>query len=598
MPNALTASSGEGIGEAAQTLISQSHSPIKRRSVDGPLPDVASPLLARVYAARGATSSEALDYQLKHLPHFSVLAEIDAAVDLLSDAVVHDHRIAVVGDFDADGATSTALARHALGAMGASRVAYRLPHRVHDGYGLSAGIVDALGDAGPGDMIVTVDNGISSFAGVRAAKARGWRVVVLDHHLPGPERPAADAIVNPNQPHGGGQLGELAGVGVTFYVMLALRSRLAKRGRGACLPRMSDYLDLVAIGTVADCVPMRRVNRALVAQGIRRIRAGRNRPGVTALLAAAGRPPKTLAASDIGFGIAPRINAAGRLDDMTVGVGCLLATSPSVARERANQLDTLNAQRRQTQNKMQAQADEAALDSPPAPGEDRPATQVVYRRDWHEGVVGLVAGRLAREWHRPAVAFAPSASGMAKGSARSIAGINVRDALAAVDANQPDLIDRFGGHAGAAGLTVAIDRIEQFREAFDDVIKAALTPAIATPAWITDGELGPNELSLESAIELRDGGPWGPGFEAPVFDGVFECLDARIVGDRHIKLRLANPHSMARLDAIWFNGNPDIMNASRLTLVYQPDVNHYNNRQQLQLVVLDAWGQGTGIRKE
>lgn len=566
--------------------------PIERRAVGETLPDARSPLLARLYAARGATSTDALDYRLAALPHFSVLAGIDDATDVLETAIDHGHQIVVLGDFDADGATSTALACHALRAFGAQHVSYRLPHRVHDGYGLSPAIVESMGQGLPGDTIVTVDNGITSVAGVEAAHTAGWRVVVLDHHLPGPELPAADAIVNPNQPQGGEILSPLAGVGVTFYTVLALRARRAERTAAAELPRMSDYLDLVAIGTVADCVPMHQINRVLVAQGIRRIQAGRNRPGVTALITAARRSAKTLASSDIGFGIAPRVNAAGRLDDMTVGVVCLLAESPSQARDYAKQLEALNSKRRETQDRMQGEADAAAAEVLAAPDADRPAAHVLYREDWHEGVVGLIAGRLAREWHRPAVAFAPSSDGQAKGSARSIAGINIRDVLAAVDAKQPDLIERFGGHAGAAGLTLATSQIDQFTAALTDTVTAWLTPEIASPAWVTDGELGEADLTLDKAHAFRDGGPWGPGFEEPLFDGVFDCLESRIVGERHIKCRLGLPGSKLRLDAIWFNGDQIILSASQVQLVYRLETNTYNDRERVQLVVVDGWSAG------
>ncbi|NNC23332.1 single-stranded-DNA-specific exonuclease RecJ [Salinisphaera sp. USBA-960] len=572
---------GVSIGEQAA---------IERREVGTALPAIESALLARIYAARGATSDDILNYSLAALPHFRTLAGIDPAAAILETAITAGHRIVVVGDFDADGATSTALACHALRAFGAAYVDYHLPHRVRDGYGLSPGVVETVGMGASGDVIVTVDNGISSVVGVDAARAAGWQVIVLDHHLPGDELPRADAIVNPNQPDGGGAtLGVLAGVGVTFYAMLALRARFVERLPANALPRMSDYLDLVAIGTVADCVPMQHVNRVLVAQGIRRIRAGRNRPGVAALIMTAGRQAETLTARDVGFSIGPRLNAAGRLDDMALGVACLLTDSPAEARQRADELGELNNRRRTMQDRMQTEADAAVADVAPAPDTDRPAAQVVYRADWHEGVVGLIAGRLARDWHRPAVAFAPADNGLVKGSARSIDGLNIRDALAAVDAAEPDLIARFGGHAGAAGLSMAVEHIDRFAAAFSAVIESRLTPALASPAWTTDGALAAAERTLATAKAVRDGGPWGIGFEEPQFDGVFDVQIARIVGERHVKLWLRTPGESEVVEAIWFNGDTSVQNAARLQTVYRVDVNHYNARERLQLVIQAAW---------
>ena len=539
-------------------------------------------LLRRIYAGRGVTDAAELDYRLAGLPDFSALKGIDAAVEELEAAIVARRPIRIVGDFDADGATSTTLAMDVLEAFGAT-VDFFMPHRATHGYGLSPTVVEAIGPPGPaGGLILTVDNGIASIGGVDAARAAGWRVVVTDHHLPGERLPAAEAIVNPNQAGCGFACKHLAGVGVVFYVMAALRARMAERGVTA-LPRMGELLDLVAVGTVADVVPLDHVNRTLVSQGLRRIRAGRGRPGIVALAEIAGRDPQRLDTDDIGFAIGPRINAAGRLDDMSLGVACLRAGSVDVARQAAETLSSINRQRRSVQQRMQGQA-EAALERVTAL-EEAPDALVVHEPDWHEGIVGLIASRLRERIHRPVVAFAPGEHGELKGSARSIPGLHIRDALAAVDAEAPGLITRFGGHAQAAGLSLPPAALPDFAERFRAAVAARLTSDIATREYITDGELDGPDHCLEAAARLRDAGPWGAGFAAPLFHGAYHVLAQRIVGSGHLKLTVQAVNGGAPIEAMIFNRD-ELLDDSRVhRLVFQLQVNEFRGRQSANLIV-------------
>ena len=556
---------------------------IERRSVpEVSLPDDLPPVLRRVYAARGIRDAEELALGLDRLPGYETLADIQSAAALLHEALAADRRILVVGDFDADGATATALAVDALRAFGATRVDYLVPDRARHGYGLSPAIVEVARAHEP-DLIVTVDNGIASVAGVAAARAAGSRVLITDHHLPPAELPDADAIVNPNRVDCGFQCKSLAGVGVLFYVMLALRARLRDAGwfAGRDEPALADYLDLVALGTVADVVPLDRTNRILVAQGLKRIRAGRTRPGLLALANAAGRDPGRLTAADIGFGLAPRLNAAGRLENMALGVECLLAPDGGSAREAALTLEGLNAERRERQARMQDAAF-AALDGLEPGAGGLPAGLCLHRPDWHEGIVGLVAGRVRERYHRPTVAFADAGAGGLKGSARSIPGVHIRDVIENLAIRHPGLIDRFGGHAMAAGLTLPVDRFEAFRDAFAEEVARWASEDMLEGAILSDGELSDAELGLEIAYALREGGPWGAGFPEPVFDGVFAVLDQRIVGERHLKLRLATDGGRA-VDAIAFNHDREA--PERVRAVYRLDVNRYQGIDSVQLVI-------------
>jgi single-stranded-DNA-specific exonuclease len=543
-------------------------------------------VLRRVYAARGVLCAADADLGLSRLLPPDSLGQLDEAVHLLADAIAHARRIVVVGDFDCDGATGTAVAVRGLRLLGATRVTYRVPHRVTHGYGLSPALVEDLVADAP-DLLLTVDSGVACVAGVAAARARGWQVLVTDHHLPGERLPDANVIVNPNLGGDGFPSKALAGVGVVFYLLLALRRHLRNSGAlTGAEPDLSCLLDLVAIGTVADLVVLDQNNRLLVAAGLRRIRQGRCQPGVRALAEVAGRPLERLVAEDIAFGIAPRLNAAGRLEDMAVGIECLLCDDPARARELAQLLDRINAERRERQQDMLAQA-ETQL---PAFDPDRPLPPalVLFDEAWHPGIVGLVASRMKDATHRPALAFAPAEPGSPRlrGSARSIPGFHVRDALAAVDARHPGLIDRFGGHAMAAGLGLARADLDAFREAFEAEAARVLDPALLQAEMSSDGPLSPAQLSRELALCLREAGPWGQGFAPPVFDNRFRVHDWRVLGERHLKFTLEHEEGGTRVPAIHFGGwagqpPPDWLHAA-----YQLALDDYRGREGVQLLLL------------
>jgi single-stranded-DNA-specific exonuclease len=553
------------------------------------------PVLARAYAARGIGAADELEQSLDRLLRVSTLDGIDAAVQLLLAHRRPDGRVLVVGDYDADGATSSALIVRALRAYGWPEVDFLVPNRFEYGYGLTPEVVALAASRSP-TLIVTVDNGISSVTGVAAARARGIEVLVTDHHLAGAELPAADAIVNPNLPGAAFGSRALAGVGVAFYVISALHRALGD----AALPKPSTWLDLVALGTVADVVPLDRNNRVLVAQGLQRIRAGRCTPGVRALLEAGGRTIAGVVASDLGFAAAPRLNAAGRLDDMSIGIRCLLTDSPTEALAIAARLDQLNAERRSIEARMQEEAiaavrhlkDPDAADGAPS-GDGRGARRrhglCLYDPGWHQGVVGLVAGRIKERVRRPVIAFADAGEGELRGSARSVAGVHVRDVLDAVSKRHPGLLGRFGGHAMAAGLTLARERLDEFAAAFD--AEVALWQAGGSLADIveTDGALGVDDISLANAEALRAAGPWGQAFPEPSFDQTFRVLRTRTVGERHLKLWVEAPGEGRRFDAIAFNfhqgRDPARPLPTEAHLVYRLDVNEYAGERRLQLLV-------------
>ncbi len=549
-----------------------------------------SPLLARIYSGRGLRNADELQLDFARLLPPASLLHAGSAGRLLADALERGERILVVGDFDADGATSTALAVSVLGACGAAAVDYLVPNRFEYGYGLTPEIV-ALAAAREPDLIITVDNGISSLEGVRAANDAGIATLITDHHLAGAELPAADVIVNPNQPGCTFGSKHLAGVGVIFYVMLALRAELRKRGwfsaRGLEEPRLADYLDLVALGTVADVVPLDYNNRILVAGGLQQIRAGRARPGIRALLEIAGRRPGTVVASDLGFAVGPRLNAAGRLDDMAVGIECLLSDGEARARSIAAELHQLNLDRRRIEQEMQAQALDL-LPELPAANEEQPLAYALFRPDWHQGVVGLLASRIKDRTHRPTIAFADAGGGEAKGSARSIPGLHIRDILDAVATRHPGLISKFGGHAMAAGLSLPLTELDRFSAALEEEVARHAEDVNLQATVETDGELEPAQLRLELATELRFAGPWGQHFPEPLFDGVFDIVSQRLVGEKHLKLVVAPPGQELLLDAIAFNIDlerwPD-QEQRRVRLVYRLDVNDYRGQQSLQLMV-------------
>jgi single-stranded-DNA-specific exonuclease len=561
---------------------------IRRRAQpeSAPLLPGASPLLQRIYGARGIVDPAQLRHTLDRLLPVGSLEGVEPAAQLLLRH--RAGRVLVVGDFDADGATSTALVLRALRAWGFADCGFLVPDRFRFGYGLTPEIVELAAERQP-TLIVTVDNGISSAAGVARAKALGFDVLVTDHHLPGAELPAADVIVNPNLAQSRFASRALAGVGVAFYVMVALRRHLEQQGLlpATAMPA-AELLDLVALGTVADLVPLDANNRVLVAQGLRRIREGRCVPGIRVLLELAGREPAGITAADLGFAVAPRLNAAGRLDDMSIGIACLLATDIETARADAARLDELNRKRRQIEAQMQALALVAVkgLDLPQR-GPRRHGL-CLFDEAWHQGVVGLVASRVKERVRRPVIAFARAEDGTLRGSARSVQGVHVRDVLDAVATREPDLITRFGGHAMAAGLTIDAAALDRFAQAFDAEVGrwTALEPF--DDAILTDGRLEEAEFSLETAQLLREAGPWGQAFPEPSFDGEFDILRARIVGERHVKLQVRPDASRAAFDAIAFNYLDDetvMPPAGRIRLVYRLDVNEYRGERRLQLLI-------------
>ncbi|TLY61076.1 MAG: single-stranded-DNA-specific exonuclease RecJ [Gammaproteobacteria bacterium] len=547
------------------------------------------PVLGRVYAARGVRSLTELDTSLARLLPVGTLEGTPAAVELL---LAHRAagRVLIIGDFDADGATSSALMVRALTGFGFAAVDFLVPNRFEFGYGLTPEIVALAATRAP-TLIVTVDNGISSNAGVAAARSRGIDVLITDHHLQGAELPDANVIVNPNLE--GSRFGSraLAGVGVAFYVVAALARRLEELGlASAATAAAAQLLDLVALGTVADLVPLDANNRVLVAQGLKRIRAGRCTAGIRALLAIADRAGPELSAADLAFAVAPRLNAAGRLDDMSIGIRCLLADDAGGAGELAARLDELNQERRAIEARMQQEALGAvrAL-SDPQPGAPQRSGVCLFDASWHQGVVGLVAGRVAERLRRPVIAFAVADESTLRGSARSVAGIHIRDVLALVAARHPDLIHRFGGHAMAAGLTLERARLDRFARAFDEEVARWSAGAGARDAIETDGELAPEEIALDTAQALRAGGPWGQAFPEPCFDGLFSIRSARLIGARHVKMWVEVARGGRAFDAIAFNhlveGEQFVPSAGMAQLVYRLAVNEYQGERRLQLLI-------------
>ncbi len=522
--------------------------------------------------------------RLADLPPPDAMPGIADGVALLAAAIAGGRRIVVVADFDCDGATACAVAVRGLRMLGARHVAHAVPNRAVHGYGLTPGLVEELAALQP-QLLVTVDHGIACHAGIDAARARGWQVLVTDHHLPGETLPDADAIVNPALPGHAFAGRALAGVGVVFYLLLALRRHLRDAGTlPGDVPDLPRLLDLVAVGTVADLVPLDACNRALVGAGLRRLRAGQGCAGLRALVEVAGRSEAGLTTADIGFGIGPRINAAGRLEDMALGIECLLEDDPARARELAGTLDGINRERRALQQHTTDEA-EAVLARVLPSLDATPPALVLHDAGWHAGVIGLVASRLAQGAHRPAFVLAPAQPGSdeLRGSARSIPGLHIRDLLAAVDANHPGLILRFGGHAMAAGLTLARERLPAFRAAVEATAQAMLDPAMLQSEVWTDGELAPGEFGIDTAIALRDGGHWGQGYPEPLFDGEFDVLGWRIVGERHLKLDLAC--AGLRLNAIHFGGWDGRDPAPRQHVAYRLAPDDYRGGGAVQLVV-------------
>ncbi|MEM9623524.1 MAG: single-stranded-DNA-specific exonuclease RecJ [Pseudomonadota bacterium] len=555
------------------------------RTVPQGLAEVQSPILRRIYAARGVTSESQLQRQLTALLHPSDLPDIERAAERLADAIEQQQHILIVGDFDADGATSVALCVLLLRAMGASSIDYLVPNRFEFGYGLSPEIV-ALAESQNPAVIVTVDNGVASIAGVERARQSGIDVIVTDHHLPGAELPAAYAIVNPNLASSGFASTAMAGVGVAYYVMSQLRNTLRQRGwftDDRPLPNMANYLDLVALGTVADVVPLDTNNRVLVHQGLARIRAGRCLPGIQAIAEIARKSLATLSAQDLGFALGPRLNAAGRLEDMSIGIQCLLADNLSSARQLARVLDELNQTRRQLEADMVSDAELMLADSA---ADTEAVGLVTYHESFHQGIVGIVAGRLREKHHKPVIAFADAgdlAPDELKGSARSITDLHIRDLLDAIATQHPGLLIKFGGHAMAAGLSMKRVHLQRFKVIFDKAVRRATTADMLTARLLTDGSLMPEDFSIELAQLLASAGPWGSGFPQPSFHGDFSVVSQRVVGENHLKLVLRVDTRV--IDAIAFRQAPLPDDCRRVRAVYRVELNHYGHMPTLQLVV-------------
>lgn len=542
------------------------------------------PVLQRVYAARGVTCPAEAGHRLAGLIAPGQLGGIEQAVALLVDAIARQQRIVIAGDYDCDGATGCAVGVRGLRMLGARNVGYVVPDRAVHGYGLTPALVATLQPAP--DVIITVDNGIASLAGVAAAKAGGSTVIVTDHHLPAAILPEADAIVNPNLAGDAFPSKALCGVGVMFYLMLALRATLRAQGAFAhdAEPDLSALLDLVALGTVADLVPLDANNRALVEGGLHRMRTGKACAGIAALFAVAGRDVRRAVASDLGFAIGPRLNAAGRLEDMTIGVACLLADDASRAHELAGVLHAINAQRRD----LQASMVEDALAKLDDLANDDTLGVALFDPSWHPGVVGLVAAKVKERRQRPVVAFAPAGDGdELRGSARSVPGFHIRDALAEVDARCPGLIQKFGGHAMAAGLTLTLANYARFAEFFDAVVRERIAPESLQPVLASDGELAPADFSLNLASQLRIAGPWGQGFPPPLFDNVFECMDCAPLGSSgaHRRLLLRDPRDGRDHAAVWFGASGDTPTGVPLRIAYELTVNDWRGRESVQLLV-------------
>lgn len=573
----------------------------------GDWPEHVHPVLRRVYAARGVLCAREAEHRLAALLPPHELLGIASATELLADAMAKQQRIVIAADFDCDGACGAALAVRGLRMLGATNVGYIVPHRMRHGYGLTPALVDTLQPAP--DVIVTVDNGIASNAGVVVAKARGCKVIVTDHHLPGATLPSADAIVNPNLPEDGFASKALCGAGVMFYLLLALRAFIRERGAFADrqVPDLSSLLDLLALATVADLVPLDRNNRILVESGLRRMRAGRACAGVTALMEVAGCDMGQLDVSDLGYALAPRVNAAGRLEDMTLGIECLLTDDVSRARELAAILHGINGERRGLQDVMtaDAQAMLAGIDGNGAVGIS------LFDPDWHPGVVGLVASKIKERLHRPVVAFAPAKTeecapgsalfdrrdqedrmhddqpGSLRGSARSIPGFHIRDALAELDAREPGLIQRFGGHAMAAGLSLRMENLERFARCFDAIARERIAPEALQAQLYSDGELASTDFDLELARQLRTAGPWGQGFPPPLFDNVFECVGWRRIGAelRHLRANLRDPRDGRVHAAVQFNAEADWPAAASVRVAYELAMDDWQGVQTLRLIV-------------
>lgn len=553
--------------------------------------DKLHPVLNRIYLARGVSNAIELDKRAEHLLPYTGLSGLNEALPCLYEALRAQKCIMIVGDFDADGATSCALAVQALKTMGIKNIHYLVPNRFEFGYGLTPELVEVAKGFKP-DLLITVDNGITCFAGVEAAKNAGIQVIITDHHLPGQVLPPANAIVNPNLSGDSFQSKNLAGVGVIFYVMLALRAYLREKNwfidQSIEEPNMAQFLDLVALGTVADVVPLDRNNRILVHLGLHRIRSKRARFGIKALLSVAGRNEERITAADLAFAVAPRLNAAGRLNDMSVGITGLLADNFDTALAIATQLNELNDERRTIETDMQEQATQQLQQMNWHQLESCPSGVCLFNKHWHQGVIGILASRIKDKLHRPVVAFAQANDHELKGSARSIAGLHIRDIFQAIDAKHPQLITKFGGHAMAAGILLPQAHFTRFTDAFAEEVTSHLTPDSLQQIIYSDGELSEAEVTLDFVQLLRDAEPWGQTFPEPLFEGVFLLLDQRIVGGRHLKMRVCWESGQKTFDAIAFNIDLKSWPNHRcehINLVYKLDINEFNGRRNVQLIV-------------
>ena len=582
---------------------------IERHALDSSLKPLANipPILSSIYQARGIQSNDDLEYALKSLLPFHRLFDIDKAANIIADAIERQERILIVGDFDADGATSTALAIRALRQFGAHEACYLVPNRFEYGYGLTPEIVEVALHMQP-QLLVTVDNGISSLAGVKAAKDAGIKVVVTDHHLAADELPIADAIVNPNQPACEFESKAACGCAVIFYVMTAVRIELRKRGWFAnrAEPNMAQFLDLLALASVADVVPLDKNNRIFIDQGLKRIRAGKGISGINALLKIAGKSAHSLVASDLGFAIGPRLNAAGRLDDMATGIECLLTDNDALAIQYAEELNSLNEERKNIERGMQEQAmtwlksQQLAQYDEAAENKHLPWGLCLHDADWHQGVIGILASRIKDKVHRPVIAFANAERDEGlnateafeqqeiKGSARSIPGLHIRDALDLIAKRRPEILTKFGGHAMAAGLSIKLKYYADFQCEFDQVCHELMTEDQLDQVIMTDGELKAEDFNLNLAGTIKYAGPWGQQFPEPVFDGVFNLINQRIVGSNHLKLTLGIIGSQQCIDGIAFNVNleqwPD-ESCQTVECAYQLDVNEFRGVQSVQLMI-------------
>jgi len=558
----------------------------KNRSLAGDI----HPLLERLFLARGITSETELDRTLSKLPSPWLLSGMEAMVEHLIIAINEQQRICIVADFDADGATSCAVAIKGLQLLGAGQVSFVVPNRFEYGYGLTPEIVELVKLQNP-EVIITVDNGISSIDGVKAATETGIKVLVTDHHLPGHELPAADAIVNPNLLNDKFPSKSLAGVGVIFYVLMALRSRLREQNwfesHQVPEPNLAQLLDYVALGTVADVVALEQINRILVHQGLLRIRTGRCHPGLNALIEVAGKNPQTLAASDLGFSLGPRLNAAGRMDDMSLGIQCLLTDDPALAKDMAYQLDQLNNDRREVEAVMKHEAMAYLTDMKALDRHHLPSGVCLFDANWHQGVIGILASRIKDQVHRPVIAFAPAGKDLIKGSARSIPGVHIRDVLSDIAALHPKLLSKFGGHAMAAGLSLNMHDYPAFALAFDEMVSKRLASVDLEQKILSDGELTEQEMSLEIADLLQNAATWGQEFPEPVFDGVFDVIQTRIVGQRHLKLVLRKPDGDLVIDAIaFFVDKPEHwLGLRQIKAAYKLDINEFRGNRSVQFIV-------------